>query len=100
MPTLILVRHGQSQWNLENRFTGWWDVELTEKGVAEAAAAATVQAMADVQGATMFASNRDALLANTASNIPAGSVFATRAITATCSPSTTVARSVSSVPAR
>ena len=36
MPTLILVRHGQSQWNLENRFTGWWDVDLTEKGVAEA----------------------------------------------------------------
>jgi 2,3-bisphosphoglycerate-dependent phosphoglycerate mutase len=39
MPKLILVRHGQSQWNLENRFTGWWDVDLTEKGVAEAAAA-------------------------------------------------------------
>ena len=39
MPTLILVRHGQSQWNLENRFTGWWDVDLTEKGVAEACAA-------------------------------------------------------------
>ena len=39
MPTLILVRHGQSQWNLENRFTGWWDVDLTEKGVAEAKAA-------------------------------------------------------------
>ena len=39
MPTLILVRHGQSQWNLENRFTGWWDVDLTEKGVAEASAA-------------------------------------------------------------
>lgn len=39
MPTLILVRHGQSQWNLENRFTGWWDVDLTEKGVAEALAA-------------------------------------------------------------
>ena len=36
MPSLILVRHGQSQWNLENRFTGWWDVDLTEKGVAEA----------------------------------------------------------------
>lgn len=36
MPTLILVRHGQSQWNLENRFTGWWDVDLTEKGVEEA----------------------------------------------------------------
>ncbi len=37
--TLILVRHGQSQWNLENRFTGWWDVDLTEKGEAEAVAA-------------------------------------------------------------
>jgi len=36
---LILVRHGQSQWNLENRFTGWWDVDLTERGVAEAKAA-------------------------------------------------------------
>tara|TARA_A100001391_G_scaffold101953_4_gene67844 strand:+ start:24338 stop:25024 length:687 start_codon:yes stop_codon:yes gene_type:complete len=39
VPTLILVRHGQSQWNLENRFTGWWDVDVTEKGVAEAIAA-------------------------------------------------------------
>ena len=39
MPRLILVRHGQSQWNLENRFTGWWDVDLTDKGVAEATAA-------------------------------------------------------------
>jgi len=36
---LILVRHGQSQWNLENRFTGWWDVDLTEKGIIEAIAA-------------------------------------------------------------
>jgi 2,3-bisphosphoglycerate-dependent phosphoglycerate mutase len=39
MPTLVLLRHGQSQWNLENRFTGWWDVDLTDKGVAEARAA-------------------------------------------------------------
>lgn len=39
MPTLVLLRHGQSQWNLENRFTGWWDVGLSEKGVAEAIAA-------------------------------------------------------------
>ena len=39
MSKLILVRHGQSQWNLENRFTGWWDVDLTDKGVAEAFAA-------------------------------------------------------------
>ena len=36
MPTLTLLRHGQSQWNLENRFTGWVDVDLSEKGVAEA----------------------------------------------------------------
>ena len=33
MPTLVLLRHGQSAWNLENRFTGWWDVNLTDKGV-------------------------------------------------------------------
>ncbi len=39
MPKLVLVRHGQSQWNLENRFTGWWDVDLTAQGVAEATAA-------------------------------------------------------------
>jgi 2,3-bisphosphoglycerate-dependent phosphoglycerate mutase len=39
MPTLVLLRHGQSQWNLENRFTGWWDVDLTDLGVAEARAA-------------------------------------------------------------
>ena len=39
MPKLILVRHGQSQWNLENRFTGWWDVDLTAQGEAEARAA-------------------------------------------------------------
>ena len=36
MPTLVLLRHGQSAWNLENRFTGWWDVNITEKGEAEA----------------------------------------------------------------
>lgn len=39
MPTLVLIRHGQSAWNLENRFTGWWDVDLTEQGEAEARAA-------------------------------------------------------------
>jgi 2,3-bisphosphoglycerate-dependent phosphoglycerate mutase len=37
---LVLVRHGQSQWNLENRFTGWVDVELTDLGQAEAKRAA------------------------------------------------------------
>src|SRR5512139_1319747 len=36
MALLVLVRHGESQWNLENRFTGWTDVALTEKGRAEA----------------------------------------------------------------
>jgi 2,3-bisphosphoglycerate-dependent phosphoglycerate mutase len=39
MTKLILIRHGQSQWNLENRFTGWWDVDVTEKGAGEAWAA-------------------------------------------------------------
>ena len=36
MNKLVLLRHGQSQWNLENRFTGWKDVPLTEKGISEA----------------------------------------------------------------
>ena len=36
MANLILVRHGQSQWNLENRFTGWYDAELTDQGKEEA----------------------------------------------------------------
>ena len=36
MKRIVLIRHGQSAWNLENRFTGWTDVDLTENGVAEA----------------------------------------------------------------
>ena len=36
MIKLVLVRHGQSMWNLENKFTGWTDVELSEKGIEEA----------------------------------------------------------------
>lgn len=36
MKTIVLIRHGESVWNQENRFTGWTDVDLTEKGVAEA----------------------------------------------------------------
>ncbi len=39
MPSLVLLRHGQSQWNLENRFTGWWDVDLSERGIEEASTA-------------------------------------------------------------
>ncbi len=38
MPQLVLIRHGQSAWNLENRFTGWWDVDVTAQGAAEARA--------------------------------------------------------------
>jgi 2,3-bisphosphoglycerate-dependent phosphoglycerate mutase len=44
MPRLVLIRHGQSAWNLENRFTGWWDVNLTEKGIEEAEAAGALMA--------------------------------------------------------
>ena len=36
MSILVLVRHGQSTWNLEKRFTGWVDVDLTENGKSEA----------------------------------------------------------------
>ena len=42
MIKLVLVRHGQSIWNLENRFTGWTDVPLSEKGVKEAQEAGMV----------------------------------------------------------
>ena len=44
MPSLVLIRHGQSAWNLENRFTGWWDVDVTERGAAEAKAAGELMA--------------------------------------------------------
>ncbi|MEO5937573.1 MAG: 2,3-diphosphoglycerate-dependent phosphoglycerate mutase [Sphingomonas sp.] len=44
MPTLVLIRHGQSTWNLENRFTGWWDVDVTPKGADEAKAAGELMA--------------------------------------------------------
>jgi 2,3-bisphosphoglycerate-dependent phosphoglycerate mutase len=44
MPRLVLIRHGQSAWNLENRFTGWWDVGLTEQGEAEARSAGAMLA--------------------------------------------------------
>lgn len=56
MPTLILVRHGQSRWNLENRFTGWWDVDLTEQGVAEAIAAGELLAAKGVLPSVAFTS--------------------------------------------
>ena len=39
MYKVVLLRHGESEWNRENRFTGWTDVDLSEKGLAEAKAA-------------------------------------------------------------
>ena len=36
MPTLVMCRHGESDWNRQNRFTGWVDVDLSESGVAQA----------------------------------------------------------------
>ena len=36
MKRIVLIRHGESQWNKENRFTGWTNVDLSEKGVQEA----------------------------------------------------------------
>ena len=43
MYKIVLMRHGESQWNLENRFTGWVDVDLTEKGREEAARAGEIR---------------------------------------------------------
>jgi len=56
VPRLILVRHGQSQWNLENRFTGWWDVDLTAKGEEEARAAGRLLAARDMLPTVAFTS--------------------------------------------
>ena len=46
--TLVLLRHGQSVWNAENLFTGWWDADLSDKGRTEAAAAGTLMAEAGI----------------------------------------------------
>ncbi len=56
MAKLALIRHGQSQWNLENRFTGWWDVNLTDKGEAEARNAGRLLSGAGVEFSQAFAS--------------------------------------------
>jgi 2,3-bisphosphoglycerate-dependent phosphoglycerate mutase len=56
MPKLILIRHGQSQWNLEDRFTGWWDVDVTEKGIAEAKAAGILMKAKGIQPDICFTS--------------------------------------------
>jgi len=56
VPTLVLIRHGQSAWNLENRFTGWWDVNLTAQGEAEAKAAGELMAARGVDFDMTFTS--------------------------------------------
>ena len=56
MPRLILLRHGQSQWNLENRFTGWVDVDLTAEGEAQARRGGELIAEAGFKPAVMFTS--------------------------------------------
>ena len=56
MVQLALMRHGQSEWNLQNRFTGWWDVQLTEKGEAEATHAGELLSAADVDFRQCFTS--------------------------------------------
>ena len=42
MLKLVLLRHGQSAWNLENRFTGWTDIDLSNQGIEEARQAGTL----------------------------------------------------------
>lgn len=49
MPTLVLLRHGQSQWNLEDRFTGWVDVDLTAEGEAQAKKGGELIKAADIR---------------------------------------------------
>jgi 2,3-bisphosphoglycerate-dependent phosphoglycerate mutase len=56
MVQLALVRHGQSAWNLENRFTGWWDADLTPKGEEEARAAGQALAACEADFRAAFTS--------------------------------------------
>ena len=64
---LVLCRHGQSDWNLKNLFTGWHDVDLTDKGVGEARDAGQLLASLDYDFDIAYTSgrrhgNREALL--------------------------------------
>lgn len=56
MGRLVLLRHGQSQWNLENRFTGWWDVPLSDQGRDEARTAGSLLADEGVEVDELFTS--------------------------------------------
>ncbi len=57
MNKLVLLRHGQSQWNLENRFTGWKDVPLTNQGVDEAKKAGLLIKKNNIKFDNIFSSN-------------------------------------------
>ena len=56
MKQIILLRHGESRWNLENRFTGWTDVDLTDRGREEARKAGRAMLQAGLQPRWMFTS--------------------------------------------
>ena len=56
MNNLILVRHGQSHWNKERRFTGWADIDLTDKGKEEARLAGELIKKTDIKFDTFFTS--------------------------------------------
>lgn len=56
MSRLVLIRHGQSQWNLENRFTGWADVDLTDAGISEARQAGAALAAENIDFDEAFTS--------------------------------------------
>ncbi len=56
MKRLVLLRHGQSQWNLENRFTGWYDVDLSDQGREEAARAGILMREAAIRFDAAFTS--------------------------------------------
>ena len=57
MTILLLLRHGQSQWNLENRFTGWKDVELSENGIIEAKKTGKLIRESNIQIDKVYTSN-------------------------------------------
>ena len=55
MSQLVLLRHGQSQWNADNLFTGWYDVDLTDQGESEARAAGALLVIAVLYHVVFFA---------------------------------------------
>ena len=58
MSKLVIIRHGQSQWNLENRFTGWTDVPLSERGEQDAHTAGKVLREQNIQFDAAFSSRQ------------------------------------------